>query len=472
MQVTEIEIESEGLKRAFKVILPRNEVDQRIEARLKELGESVHIPGFRPGKAPLAVLKTRYGTAVRGEVVEKAVSDGSARAILDRGLRPAVRPTVDIKSDSDGTDLEFTMSLEVLPEIEPMDLSKIKIERLEVEVPDSEVEEATAKLTEQYKRTESVADNRPARVGDIVVIDYHGQVDGKDFPGGRGEHLFLELGRSSLLPGFDDQLVGAKSGSHLHVTTNFPAAHPNKALAGKEALFHVDVTDVRETKVTAADDSFAKQLGHESLEALKGDVRKSVEANYRLMARARVKRHLFDILSNEHDFPLPKSMVDAEFGGVWARVQTARAQGTMDPDDKDKSEEELRAAYGTIAARRVRLGLILSEVGRRNNIAVTDEEVKQAVMAEARRHPGHEQEVVQYYLSNLAAVEAIRAPILEDKVVDFILEKAKAKKRTVTSAELAAMDQAEQQTVGAEDAAGSAESEEESAEKPAKKPKR
>lgn len=447
MQVTETL--SEGLKRGFKIVLPAKDIDQKVETKLREYGANARIPGFRPGKAPLSLLKTRFGDAMRGEVLQEAVNEGSHQAIHERGLRPAIQPKIDITSADPGADLAFTIEVEVLPEITPMDFKTIELERLDIQIEDKDVDEELKRRAEMVKRTEPVKEPRPAKNGDVVVIDFEGQVDGKPLPGGKGDGFYLELGSGRFIPGFEDQLVGASAGDKRIVNVKFPDEYQNKEIQGKDAVFDVTVKEVREPVVAAIDDELAKQFGLADLAALKTSVKGELEQGYNAVTRSRAKRVLFDKLAEGHDFPLPPGMVDAEFEGIWRQVQEDKEQGRLDAEDAKKSEDELKADYRKIAERRIRLGLLLSDLGRKNNISVTQEETNRALIAEARRHPGSERQVMEFYSQNQAAAEALRAPILEDKVVDYILELAKVTKKPVTTDAFKSMIEAEAAAAGA-----------------------
>lgn len=434
MQV--IETNAEGLRREFKVVIPASDFQSRLETRLQEVGRSVRVPGFRPGKVPMSLLKQRYGQSVMGEILERAVNDSSSQVMSDRGLRPAGAPKIEIVSFAEGNDLEYSMAVELIPDITPMDFTTLELERLVAEVPESEVDGAIERLAARRRRTRPVETPRPFAKGDVLVLDYVGRIDGKEFAGGSATEHYVELGAAGLLPGFEEQLMGARAGEQVEVRITFPAEHPNKDVAGKDAVFTVTVREHREPEAVIVDDAFAKELGAENLEGLRRMVRERIQGDYAMLARSRLKRQLLDALAAAHDFTLPTAMVDAEFDAIWRQIEADRKEGRLDPEDQGKSEEELKAEYREIAARRVKLGLLLSEVGRLSNIQVSQEEVGRAIMAEARRHPGQERQVVEFYQKTPAALAQLRAPLYEDKVVDYILELAKVKERKVSPEEL------------------------------------
>lgn len=446
MQITETQ--ADGLKREFKVVVAAGDIERKVDDRLAEIGRQVRLPGFRPGKVHMQVLKKRYGPSVMGEVLERAIGDSSNQALQERGLRPALQPKIEILSFKEGADLEYKMAIELLPDIDPVGFDQIVLERLRPEIPDEEIGKALERIAQPHRKSDLV--DRPAKTGDAVVIDFVGSVDGKEFPGGAGKDHTLELGSSRFIEGFEDQLVGAKAGEHREVKVAFPEAYGNEELAGKEAVFAVDVKEVRELQPAQVDDELAKAVGMESLEELRKAVREQLERDYAAVARQKLKRALLDELAARHDFPVPPGMVDVEFDTIWKQVEQEREQAKgIAPEDADKSEDELKAEYRGIAERRVRLGLLLSEVGRRNNISVTQDEVNRALAEEARRHPGYERQVIEFYRKNPEALANLRAPIFEDKVVDFIVEMAEVTEKPVSTTELLSAGSGDAEKAGA-----------------------
>ncbi len=428
MQITETN--AEGLKREFTVTVASNDIEQKMQDRLSELGRTIRLPGFRPGKVPMPVLRKRYGASVMGEVLEKAVSDSSAQAMRQHNLRPALQPKIEIVSFKEGTDLEYKLAVELLPEIKPIEFSELHLERLRPEIPEAEIDKAVQRIAEPNRKTAAV--DRPAASGDLVVIDFVGKVDGTEFPGGSAQGHTLELGSGRFIPGFEDQLVGAKAGEHRDVQVTFPAEYGSDELAGKAAEFAVDIKEVREKQALAVDDDLAKEMGFDALDGLRKAVREQLEREYGGLARQRLKRSLLDQLAAKHDFPVPPGMVDLEFETIWKQFEEARKQNKDDvKEEAGKSDDELKSEYRAIAERRVRLGLLLSEVGRVNAITVNQDEVNRALGEEARRHRGYEKQVVEFYRNNPEALANLRAPIFEDKVVDFITEMATVVDKTV-----------------------------------------
>jgi trigger factor len=435
MQVTQTH--EEGLKREFKVTISANDIKAKMDTRLQEIGQTVRLPGFRPGKVPMPILKKRYGPSVMGEVLERAVTDSSNQAMMERGLRPALQPKIDIKSFAENADLEYTLAIEILPEIQPANFGDMKLERMKVDVPDAEIDKALNRIAEQHERSEKIAEDRGSQSGDVVIIDFVGSIDGKEFQGGSATDFRLKLGSGQFIPGFEDQLTGAKAGEQRDVNVTFPENYGSKELAGKAAKFAVTVKEIHKPVAATLDDNLAKQMGLDDLETLRKAVRDQLGRDYARVVRARLKRQLLDRLAEAHQFTVPQGMVDLEFDAIWKNVEEERKQGPLsDPALADKSEDELKAEFRRIAERRVRLGLLLSEVGRLNNIQVSQEEVNRALVEQARRFPGQERQVIEYYRNNADALAQLRAPLFEDKVIDFITEMASVTDKAATIEEL------------------------------------
>lgn len=442
MQVTETL--AEGLKREYRVVISAADIAEKVDARLEKLRGEARIPGFRPGKVPTSLIKKRFGSAVLGEVLESALQDSSRQALDERGLRPAVQPNVELSAYEEGKDLEYAIKLEVLPEIEPVAFEEIELERILVEPAEPEVAQALERLAKQQRKTEPLAEPRPAQSGDVLVIDFKGTVDGEAFPGMEAEDHHLELGSNAFVAGFEQQLVGKSQGEEAEVRITFPEGYANDKLAGKEAVFQVTVKEVLVSIPASLDDELAKSYDATSLEQLKERIVESLRREYAQAARTLVKRKLLDALAERCSFAVPDGLVEMEFEAIWRRVAEDRSAGRLDEEDKDKDEETLRAEYRAIAERRVRLGLLLAEIGRQEGIEVSEEEMRQALFDEVRRYPGQEKEVFEHYQKHPQALVSLRGPVLEEKVVDRILEKAKVSERQLDAeglrAELEAMD--------------------------------
>lgn len=433
MQVTELS--TEGLKREYKVIVQAGEIENRVTQRLDELRRTIRMPGFRPGKVPVALLRKQYGRSVMGEVLEQAVNQGSQQAISEHELRPAMQPKIEVTSFDEGTDLEFTMALEVLPEVPKLDLSGIELTRLTADVSDETLAQAMDHFAKRFQEFEPPAEARVSQSGDRLIIDFQGEIDGAAFEGGSAEDFPLVLGSGFMVPGFEDQLTGVAADADVKVEVTFPADYPNEDLAGKAVVFAVKVKGIEEPKPFELNDDLAKGQGFEDLAALEKMMREGIGRDYDRASRTRVKRALLDHLASTCTFDVPAGMIDLEFDAIWKQLQE-ELDKSNDPELKDKSEDDLKTEYREIAERRVRLGLILSDIGQQNDLKVEPAEINAAVMAQAQQYPGQEQKVIELFQNNPGAVEQLRAPLYEDKVVDFVLQMADVTDRAVSPEEL------------------------------------
>ena len=435
MQVTETS--NEGLRREFSIVVPKEDIDGRMNARLVEVGGTVSVPGFRPGKVPMPVLKQRYGQAVRGEILEQTIQDTIQRAMEEQDVRPAMEPNIDLVTFEDGADLEYKLTVEVIPEIAPIDFGTIELERLSVEIPDDDVDQSIERLAEQQK-TFAVEDGRAVASGDQVVMNFVGKIDGEVFDGGSADGMELELGSGRFIPGFEDQLIGAKAGDKKEVNVTFPDDYQAENLKSKSAAFDVEITEVKTPAAVEINEEFATSMGAENLDGLKTMVREQIGNEYTQVSRGRLKRDLLDQLSEQANFDVPPTMLDEEFDGIWKQLEEAKENDKLDEDDKGKSDDELRERYQEIAARRIRLGLLLSEIGRVNNLTVSQDDLNRAMAEQAQRFPGQEAMVMQYYQENPQAMQELQAPIFEEKIIDYILELAKVTDKKVSTEELLA----------------------------------
>ena len=430
MQVTELS--AEGLKHQFKIVVPSSELTSKIDERLAEMAKTAALPGFRPGKVPVSLLKKQYGQALFGEAVEAAVNTSTAKAIEDRGLKPALQPRVDLKQLEEGKDVEFEVVVEVLPEIGQLDFSGVELERLKAEVPEKDIDEALERIAKANREQKPVDPPRAAQKGDAIKLDFVGSVDGVEFPGGAAQDYVLEIGSGSFIPGFEDQLIGAEIGKPVDVKVTFPAEYGAPELAGKDAVFKCTVKEVLEYVDTPADDELAKKNNFENLEAMRKAIGERIGQDYKQISRTMIKRQLLDKLADSHKFAVPEGLVEGEFNSIWQRIEEAKKNGQKVEED----EEKMRKEYRDIAERRVRLGLLLADVGRSNSIDVTPEELNQAAMREAMRYQGQERQVLEYFSKNPEVKDQLRAQIFEEKTVDFILELAKVSEKSVTPEEL------------------------------------
>lgn len=444
MEVTQTK--AEGLSRTFAIKVPASELQAKLDARIEEIRPQMTLKGFRPGKVPASHVRKMFGKSIMGEVVEGLLTETNQKAIEDADVRPASQPDVHFESEMeevlDGKiDLDYHMHVDIMPEFEPADVKAIKLERPVAEIPDEEVDEAIGRIAEQNVKYEPRGKTAKAKDGDALVIDFVGKIDGEAFEGGTAEEQTLVLGSGRFIPGFEEQLVGAKTGDEMEVKVTFPEDYQAENLAGKEAVFDVKVTEVRAPETPDVDDEFAKGLGLEGLDNLKELVTQQIKGEYDTASRAKAKRALLDALDDAHDFDLPPKMVDQEFDQIWGQLQQEKEAGRLSEEEAEKPEEELKAEYRKIAERRVRLGLVLAEIGRVNEVQISEQEVQSAVVAQARQFPGQEREVLEFFQKNPAAMAQVRAPIYEDKVVDHILEVADVTDKTVSKDELFAEDE-------------------------------
>ena len=442
MQVTETV--SDGLKREFKVVVPATDLTSKADVKLGQLKDQVRINGFRPGKVPVAHLKRLYGRAVMAEMIENAVREANAQIVTERGFKLVRQPEVTLPTDQAAveqviegkSDLAYTMAIEILPTIELADFKGIELERLNAEVTEPEIDEALAKIVEQSRPFAAKGEGAKAENGDNVTIDFTGKMDGTPFQGGTGGDVTLHIGSGTFIPGFEEQIVGMAVGDQRTVKVTFPQVYPAAHLAGKDAEFDVTVKSIQAPQPVTLNDEFAKSVGLDSVAKLREMVKERLAREHTGMARQKVKRKLLDELDARHKFTPPPSLVEDEFNNVWKTILDDLQSRKRTFEEEDTTEEKAKEEYRGIAERRVRLGLVIAEIGERNKIQVSDDEISRAVMDRARQVPGREQEVWDFYRNNPEALASIRAPIFEDKVIDFILELAKINDKTVSREEL------------------------------------
>jgi trigger factor len=448
MQVTETM--SDGLRREFKVVIPAAELDSKVSERLVDLKDKVRINGFRPGKVPTAQLRRMYGRSAMAEAIEATMRDVNAKIVADNNFRLAMQPKVTLPEDEKAveaviegkSDLAYTVAMEILAPIELTDFKSISVTRLGADVADAEVEEGIKRIAEQNRPYAAKADGAAAEKDDRVTISFVGAIDGVPFEGGSAEDVPLVLGSGSFIPGFEDQLVGVASGDKRKVDVVFPETYPAAQLAGKQASFDVTVKSVDAPQAVTIDDEFAKSLGMESLDKVKAAVRDRIQRENDSVSKQKVKRALFDALDERHKFPLPPALVDQEFDNLWQTATNELQQQGKTFEDENTTEEKEREEYRRIADRRVRLGLLLDDIARKNDIKVTDEETTRAIVEHVRQYPGREKELWEMFRSNPEAIASIRAPLIENKVTDFILALAKVTEKKVSREELYADDDA------------------------------
>ena len=431
------ELKAEGLSHTYAITVPKEDLANKLEAKIKEMQPQVSLKGFRPGKVPVSHIRKMFGQSIMKDVVEETVNETTQQAINDNKIRPAGQPQVDLRANGEEVtkgeaDLEYQLTVESIPDFEPVDPEKLKFTRLTHEVTAAELKEEVAKLGEGQKSYKKKAKTAKAKKGDAVLIDFVGTVDGEAFDGGAMEGHQLVLGSGTFIPGFEDQLVGVKAGDELDVKVTFPDPYQAADLAGKDAIFATKVIEVQGETDAKIDDEFAQKFGLADLEALKAAVSDQYKSQLEMQSRMKLKRAILDELDKKHKFDLPPKMVEAEFSNIWTQVQSEKEAGQLDEEDAKKTEKQLEKDYRKIAERRVRLGLVLAEMGQKQEIQISNEELQQAMIAEARQYPGQEQQVIEFYQKNPQAIAQLRAPIYEEKVVDLIIEKSKVTDKKVT----------------------------------------
>ena len=453
MQVTEAN--TEGLKRTLKVVVGADELGRRFSERLDEIKDRVQLKGFRKGKVPVPHLKKMYGRSLMAEVLEQTVKETSSKAIADRNERAVMQPSYTLPEDEkeieqvlEGkADLAYSMTFEVLPSFDLVDPKTLKLERLRADVEPDAIDKAVEQLVER-SITFTPEEGRAAASGDRITMDFVGTIDGEAFEGGSGEGTQLVLGQGNFIPGFEEGLIGVKAGEERDINATFPDDYTVDALKGKAAMFAVKIKEVAAPVRPAVDDAFAKTLGAEDVANLRKLVSEQIRREYDNVARMKLKRQMLAQLEKAHTFELPPSLVDSEFESIWRQLtETMRQSGKSFPDE-NKTEEEARAEYRRIAERRVRLGLIIGEIAEKNDIKITQDELRRALIEQARRFPGQEKAVYEYYEKTPGALAELRAPIIEDKVVDFVIEKAKPTEKTVSKDVLFEQPEAADETEG------------------------
>ncbi|MGT2436528.1 trigger factor [Bradyrhizobium betae] len=449
MQVTETL--SEGLKHEFKISVPASDLDAKAGAKLVDLKDKVKINGFRPGKVPVSHLKKVYGRSVMAETIDQTIRDTNTQLFSERGFKLATEPKITMPSEqaeveellSGKTDLTYTVAIEVVPAIALADFKSFQVEKPVADVTDADVDEAIKRVADSNRSYAAKADGAKAESGDRVTISFKGTINGEAFEGGTGEGIQVVIGSNTFIPGFEEQLIGIGAGETRTLKVTFPKNYMSEKLAGQPAEFETTATTIEAPQDIAIDDEFAKTLGLESLDKLKEAARERLVAEFATATRQRVKRALLDQLDEAHRFEAPPSLVDEEFNLMWNSVRAEMDSAAKTFADEDTTEDAAKEEYRKIADRRVRLGLVLSEIGEKNKITVTDDEVGRAVIERARSMPGREKEVWDYYRSNAQALAQLRAPIYEDKVVDFILELANVTEKKVSRDDLYKDDEAE-----------------------------
>ena len=429
---------TKGLKREFTIVISAKEIEDKINEKLSEIALTARIPGFRPGKIPASILKNRIGNEVRGEVLQTSIDEASKKAIRDENLQPVTKPSIDVEKYDEGSDLKASLSLEIMPLIKHIDLSKIKLEKYIAKVSDKDVNEALDRIAKQNQQTQPLKKERKSKLGDTLVIDFEGKMNNVPFDGGTGKGHHLALGSNSFIPGFEEGLVGLKVNDEKKLKLSFPKDYGMEKLAGKKVTFDVKINEIREAVPVTYDETFAKNLGMPSMKDLRKAISDQISNEHSNVTRSKLKQQLLDILDDKYKFDLPEGMVDQEYNSVCNSLNkeknTAKKEqkenSVNKPDEKMSKDEKVDAK--NIAERRVKLGLLMGDIGRNNNIDVSPEEIKQAVMMESQKYPGQEKQVLEYYEKNKEATQNLAGPLFEEKVFDFICEMAEIKEKIVS----------------------------------------
>ena len=427
-----------GLKREFEITITNKTINELVQNKISELAPKASIPGFRPGKVPHSIIKSRFGKQIFGEVVNESLNNASKKIVDDFKINAATQPKMDVKTLDEGKDIKVDYSVEIMPEFKVPDLTKLKITRPIVKVEEKQVDESIKRIASQNSKTEKIKKERKTKLNDTVVIDFEGKINNEVFEGGSAKGHHLKIGSNSFIPGFEDKLIGKSSGQNFDIDLNFPKDYQAKELAGKKVIFNVTINEIREDIKAEINNDFAKSLGLDNLEALKKSVKEQIINQHSIQSRSKMKREILDLLANSADFDLPNALVEDEYQSVCMAMKPN--QKTVDdqkdkPNDEGMSKSEKDDAL-TISKRRVRLGLILAEIGRLNNIKVEEKDTQNAMMQELQRYPGREKEILEYFKKNPDAQNQLSGPVFEDKIIDFITELAEVKEKVVNEEDL------------------------------------
>ncbi len=427
-----------GLKREFEITITNKSIDQLVQNKISELAPKASIPGFRPGKVPHKIIKSRFGKQIFGEVVNESLNNASKKIVDDFKINAATQPKMDVKSLDEGKDIKVNYSVEVMPEFKVPDLTKLKLTRLTVKVEEKQVNESLERIATQNSKTDKIKEDRKTKLNDTVVIDFEGKINDKVFEGGTAKGHNLKIGSNSFIPGFEDKLIGKNLGQNFDIDLNFPQDYQAKDLAGKKVIFNVTINEIREDIKIEINDDFAKSLGLDSLESLKKNVKEQIINQHSIQSRSKMKREILDLLANSLEFELPNTLVEDEYQSVCKAMKPNQENANNQKDkanDEDMSKTEKEDAL-IISKRRVRLGMILAEIGRLNNIKVEEKDTQNAMMQELQRFPGREKEILDYFKKNPDAQNQLSGPVFEDKIIDFIIELAEVKEKVVKVEEL------------------------------------
>lgn len=438
---------SKDLKRSFDITIPNETIEARINTKLQGIGKQAKIKGFREGKAPLDLVKKKYGAQVRGEVLEQLVQETSQQALTQQNIKPATQPKIDIVSFEDGKDLHYSMELEILPDVPAVDYKAITVEKLKVTIEDNDIDEALGRLAEQTKQWVKEADDVRAKDGHAVKIDFKGFLGDEAFEGGTGNGMQVVLGAGQMIPGFEEQLTGVKAGDSKTLNVTFPKAYHSKDLAGKDARFEVKVHEVLKGEAATLNNEFAQQIGFKNMADLREYMHKQVQKDIDSLVRNRVKQALFDILEEKYAFSVPEKMLEIEYQSIEEQVAREKEQGVTDPELEGKSDAEIKKEFMRVAKRRVELGIMFSSISEREDVKLTNQEIVEEISRQAAQFPGQESAVREYFQKNPRAIQQLAGPLLEEKVVDYILGKVTVKDKPMLLKELRAENDAKAASV-------------------------
>lgn len=424
------------LKKELTLTVSADTLKQKIQDKLVALQQDLKLPGFRPGQVPLKVVENRYKANVLPEALEEAAQQALRAELTKQGLKPALAPKMEMKDYVEGKDTTFIATVEVLPEVPAVDVAKLQLKKLTADVDEKDIEQTVQKLQLSRRTTQPSDEKRKTKEHDIIVIDFVGTIDGQEFKGGKGKDYYLDLGSNTFIPGFEEQLTGQDVGAVVDVNVTFPENYHSKEVAGKKALFKTTIKELRQAILPELNDDFAKDFGADTMDALRDMIRTEMAKEYEMVSKNHMKRQALDILDKAYPFDVPEGMVKMEFDAIWSDIENAKAKGQLDEDDKGKTDEQLKDEYMQIARRRVRLGLLLAEVAKAQKITLTPEEVNQAVMREIRRYPGQEKQMLDFFKKHPEMIDSVKGPLLESKVMDWMIENAKTTEEKVSAQQL------------------------------------
>ena len=430
----------QALTKEFTLTVAAKDLEQKIQEKLTAIQKEAKMPGFRAGQVPMKLIEGKYKASVMGEALDETLNAAVTKELEKQKIRPALPPKLELKKFEEGKDVECAITVEILPEVKPVDIKGLKLTKRTAKVDEKDIEKTLERLRLSRRKTEPSKEKRKTKLHDIIVIDFVGTIDGKEFKGGQGKDYYLDLGSNTFIPGFEEQLVGQDVGATVDVNVTFPKDYHAKELAGKKALFKTTIKELRDAILPELDDTFAKDFGADTMDALKDMIRTEMGKDYENVSKNHMKREALDLLDAAYQIEVPEGLVKMEFDAIWKQIEQAKKTNTLDPEDVGKSDEELKKEYEKIATRRVKLGLILAEIAKDHKITVTPEELNHAILEQTRRYPGQEKQVLDYFKNNPAAIDSLKGPMLEAKVMDFVIQEANLTQVEMTAEELYAYD--------------------------------